>query len=166
MIKRIKYDKSTGDINAFLATSIVTDYINDELELYCEAAGTETNITELSGVKSLLVDKQWANVTSKTEELINYGFEYEGVRFWTNQEAQQNYTGLYIMKDSALVTYPYTIWDGTGYVDIQNVEQMEEFCSLVMEHVETARVTGKIIRETLSGMSELELVNFVDPRTE
>jgi len=165
MIKRVIYDQSTGDINGMLATDITNEYINEQLELYCVVDGNETNITELSAAKPLLIDKQWDRINVKTEELINYGIVYKGVRFWTDQNAQQNYTGLYIKKDSPLVQYPYTIWDGTGSVSITGADQMDEFCSLVMIHVETQRVMGKTIRESLSGLTELELVNFVDPRS-
>jgi len=165
MIRRVQYDSDTGAISGFISTTLTGEYISDNLELYCSVDGSETNISELSGAQDLLEAIQWTNVNTKTEELINYGIEYEGVRFWTNQEAQQNYTGLYIKKDSPLVTYPYTIWDGTGSVEITGSNQMDEFCSLVMIHVQTERVTGKTIRESLSGLTSLELVNYVDPRS-
>lgn len=165
MIRRVIYDSDTGAISGFIATTVAEEYVSDNLELYCSVEETETNISELSGAQDLLEAKQWTNVNTKTEELINYGIEYEGVRFWTNQEAQQNYTGLYLKRDSDLVEYPYTIWDGTGSIEITGAAHMDTFCSLIMTHVQTQRVTGKTIRESLSGLTSLELVNYVDPRS-
>ena len=104
------------------------------------------------------------NIDLRTIELIDYGIEYKGVRFWTDQIAQQNYTGLYVKRDSPLITYPYTVWDGTGSVSISGSDEMDLFCSNVMAHVQTQRVYGKQLRDSLNEMTAEEVGQFEDPR--
>ncbi len=164
MIKRVLYNSDTGDIDAFLPTTLSSEFVDADLQLYCSCNGDESNLTELSGAKTLLQSKVYDNINSRTAELIDYGIVYKDVRFWCNQEAQQNYTGLYVKKDSALVTYPYTVWDGTGSVSISASDEMDLFCSNVMTHVQTQRVYGRMLRDSLSGLTEVELINYEDPR--
>lgn len=163
MIKRVIYNSETGSISGFLPTDIETEFCGDEGQLYCSVEGTETSVNDLSGAQELILAKTYEDINSKTEELINNGIEYKGTRFWCDQTAQQNYTGLWLKRDSE-VTYPYTIWDGTGSVQITGSDEMDVFCTNLMKHVETQRVTGKTIRDTVSGNTAVELLNFVDPR--
>ena len=163
MIKRIMYDRE-GNINVFLPTSMTTEFVSDDLQLYCDCNGTESTLSEIPSLKGLLIQKHTEQINKKTEELINYGIVYRDVRFWCTQEAQQNFTGLYIQKDAPIITYPYTIWDGENAVDIVDSQEMETFCLLVMEHVQTQKIRGKRLRSDLSLLTEVELLHYTDPR--
>ena len=163
-MKRLVYNKQTGQLSGFLPTSLSGEFIDSKMNIYCEVNGDEENIDQISEVKSLLIKYQYDNINKNTEDLITSGIVYQGVRFWTDDKAQQNYTALYVKRNDPEVQYPYTIWDGTGSVSLSDSSQMEDFCDKVMEHVQTQRVTGKQIRSTLETLTEVELLNFVDPR--
>lgn len=162
MIKRVVYNRSNGQILKFLPTNKTTSYISNDFDLYVEVEGNEALLSNISGLKELLLEKVKTNINKKTEDLIDNGFEYQGINFRTDQIAQQNFTGLFNVKE--MLSYPYTIWDGDESLDVPSEAELANFCITVLQFVESKRQEGKALRDNLSSLSEINLINYVDPR--
>jgi hypothetical protein len=124
----------------------------------------ESAILELEGLDTLesALQTRYNEVTAKTEELITAGIEYQNVVFHCDLIAQQNFTVLFMQKNE--LSYPYEIWDGNNSVQIQDADEMSDFCLQVMAFVEASRQNGKVLRDSLASMTLEELRNFSDSR--
>jgi hypothetical protein len=114
---------------------------------------SEGNIPEPAYSLEELYNKKYNEVTQKTELLINgNSFVYNNVNFYTDDIFQRNFLTLLVVKDS--LTYPYMIWDGNNFLNIADSNEMLYFCQLAITHIQTIRITGKILRDTLKQQAE------------
>jgi hypothetical protein len=129
-----------------------------------EPDSMENALLEINGLDTWenAYQTRYNEVTSRTEELINAGTTYNGVLFHCDIIAQQNFTALYIKRNT--LSYPYTVWDGNNSVHIQDAAEMEAFYNAGMSFVESKRIEGKVLRDSLSSMTLQELRDFSDTR--
>jgi hypothetical protein len=124
----------------------------------------ESALLQLEGLDTLenALQTRYNEVTARTEELIDAGIEYQNVVFHCDLIAQQNFTVLFMQKNE--LSYPYEIWDGNNSVQIQNADEMSDFCLQIMAFVESIRHNGKVLRDSLASMTLEELRSFSDSR--
>jgi hypothetical protein len=107
---------------------------------------------------------RYGEVTDKTSEIIDGpGYIYRSVPFHTDMVAQMNFSGLFAVRSG--LSYPYTVWDGDGSVELADEQDLTAFCMGVMAHIETVRRQGKAVRDSLKDMTLEQLLNFTDPRS-
>ena len=137
----------------------VVTFAKDKVERFLADGGT----IESAFTRDDLYTLRYTEVTEKTSTLIDApGYVFRSVPFHTDIVAQMNFSGLFAVR--AGLTYPYTVWDGDGSIELADEADLTAFCMGVMAHIETARRTGKAVRDSLKSMTLEELLAFVDPR--
>lgn len=102
-------------------------------------------------------------VTQKTSEILDgKGFCFNNVHFYTDLTAQFNWNCLMIQKD--VLVYPFEIWDGEQHLTFNDSASLMQFLQAAFQYVYEKRYEGKLIRDSLAGMTYEELLNFIDPR--
>ena len=109
----------------------------------------------------ILDKKEYIN--TNTDALILNGFVEYDVRWYLTAEVQINFIGLESNIDS--LTFPYTMWAGDLSCEITK-EQLQALCTDIMAFKTACLTSGKTLRDSLSSLSDEELVAFVDSRTE
>lgn len=133
------------------------------LEKEYEAWLSQGNIPDSEFTKDELYNKRYQEVTTKTSQILdNNGFVYNNVHFYTDLTAQFNWNCLMIQKD--VLTYPFEIWDGEQHLTFNDSTSLLLFLQSAFQYVYEKRYEGKLIRDSLAGMTYNELLNFVDPR--
>lgn len=102
-------------------------------------------------------------INTKTQQLISDGFVEFEFRWCLDKEVQNNLNALYTLQDE--VSYPKKLWNGDDEVELSKVD-MVAFCLKVFKFVNICLETGKINRDGLNLLSDEDLVNYTDPRTE
>lgn len=109
-------------------------------------------------------------IDAKTRELIIYGFEFAGVRFYMPLEWQFDVLNLYLIKDS--LQYPYLLKvnsrdDGSCvYYRIDDAAHFSELYKAVFGYIKNVLDEGRQLKDSLKDLSREELENWLDPRGE
>lgn len=70
-------------------------------------------------------EKQLKAINKRCDNAILNDFKWKDNEFYLSMENQMNFANLYTAKD--LLTYPQTIKTKTGYIELQNAEEVTEF---------------------------------------
>lgn len=88
-----------------------------------------------------------AQINSNVDERIQSGLTWQGMKIWLSMENQFNYKAAYdLAKQTAGATLPVRFKFGTDeqpiYHSFETIEELEEFHSAMIEHVQRALEEG------------------------
>lgn len=163
MIKRVVFDKTTGNIVKFLPTSSTVETVTDSRRnYYFDVTKKETNINQITNFKSVLAAVLTVEIDTKTDSIIENDFTYNGVGFNLTLDNQFDYT--MDAQNAASLTYPYTVRCKTGDYQIQSAEEYVAYIQAGMIFKKTKLAEGWALKNALLNKTELEMVNWTETR--
>lgn len=79
--------------------------------------------------------KRIDSINKKCDNEILNDFKWKNNEFYLSMENQMNFANLYTAKD--LLSYPQTIKTKTGYIELQNANEVTEFYIAGVNHIKT-----------------------------
>lgn len=181
MIKRILLKGNTTDISAIFPTNskeesvtVSTKSLIDEKtgltetiytrNIYLDVAGNETNVSQIPTFKSEYIKALIKNINTLTDKKLKDGVIWNNVTFCLDKEHLDDYRDTVTFLKQGVLQYPYTIkGQNNQYVEL-TAENVDSFFTTGLTYKETTYQEGWTITNTLTDKTELELINFVDPR--
>lgn len=171
MIKRIvlknNNDQITTQIAAILPTNVSEEKIiinNIGKNIYLNVNGNETDISEISNFKPKYNSSLYLAINNKTDEILKTGFTWNNITFSLDQEHLSDYKDTVTYLKEGILQFPYEIKGDNNESIMLTTGNIDSFFNTGLTYKETITREGWNIKNSLSGKTELELLNFVDPR--
>lgn len=171
MIKHIvlKYENEqvTTNIAAMLSTTVTNETViltEAGRNIYLNITGTETNLSEIVTFKPEYIKALYTKINTKTDNFLKIGFTWNNILFSLDQEHLNDYRDTVNYLKAGVLQYPYEIKGSNNQSTNLTADNIDSFFTTGLTYKETITKEGWTIKTSLSEKTELELLNFVDPR--
>lgn len=181
MIKRVYLKGNTTDISAIFPTNAETESITVSYKtvtnstdnttetfftrnIYLDIVGNETNISQIPQFKTEYIKALTNNINKVTDKKLQDGVVWNNVTFSLDKEHLDDYKDAVMFLKQGVLQYPYTIKGQDNKFVQLTADNVDSFFSTGLNCKETMYQEGWTIVTSLSGMTNEQLINFIDPR--